>query len=85
MPPVGPSLPGRSTALLVATLGEVLDLEGALGELHRVLRPGGRLVAGEGAPDPHMVPFGSLRRLDQALSLSVRSLHTPPSAPNSVT
>ena len=47
---------------LVATLGEVPDREGALAELRRVLRPGDRLVFGEGVPDPHMVPFGSLRK-----------------------
>jgi SAM-dependent methyltransferase len=42
-------------AFLVATLGEIPDKDRALHELRRVLKPGGRLVVGEGQPDPHMV------------------------------
>lgn len=56
-------------AYLVATLGEIPDQEGALGELRRVLRPGGRLVVGEGVPDPHMAPFGRLRERAEAAGL----------------
>jgi SAM-dependent methyltransferase len=48
-------------AFLVATLGEIPDRDRALGELRRVLKPGGRLVVGEGQPDPHMVPLADLR------------------------
>ena len=49
-------------AFLVATLGEVQDRDRALHELRRVLKSGGRLVVGEGQPDPHMVPLAALRR-----------------------
>jgi len=48
-------------AYLVATLGEAPDTDAVLHELRRVLKPGGRLVVGEGVPDPHMVPFATLR------------------------
>jgi ubiquinone/menaquinone biosynthesis C-methylase UbiE len=48
-------------AYLIATLGEVPDKDATLCELHRVLRPEGRLVVGEGQPDPHMVSFPELQ------------------------
>ena len=47
-------------AYLVTVLGEIPDRAAALRELHRVLKPGGRLVVGELFGDPHMV---TLRRL----------------------
>jgi SAM-dependent methyltransferase len=50
-------------AYLVATLGEIPDKKRALEELHRVLKPGGQLVIGEGQPDPHMVGLRTLRSL----------------------
>lgn len=50
-------------AYLVATLGEIPDRERALAELRRVLKPDGRLVVGEGQPDPHMVGLRTLRGL----------------------
>jgi ubiquinone/menaquinone biosynthesis C-methylase UbiE len=42
-------------AFLVTVLGEIPDQQAALGELARVLRPGGRLVVGELFGDPHWV------------------------------
>lgn len=54
-------------AYLVTVLGEIPDQEAALRELHRVVKPGGRVVFGE-IPlfDPHFVRFPDLRRKAQA-------------------
>jgi SAM-dependent methyltransferase len=54
-------------AFLVATLGEIPDRDQALRELHRVLKSGGRLVVGEGQPDPHMLTIDDLRSRAEAI------------------
>ena len=57
-------------AYLTVVLGEIPDQEQALQELHRVLKPGGRLVVGEVFLDFHMIPFGALRERAEAAGLS---------------
>jgi ubiquinone/menaquinone biosynthesis C-methylase UbiE len=47
-------------AFLVTVLGEIPDQDAALRELARVVKPGGRVVFGEIALDPHMVTLRSL-------------------------
>ena len=61
--------------VLTAVLGEIPDRAAALGEIERVLRPGGRLVVGELFGDPHFTTFGSLQAQcgDASLSLEERS------------
>ena len=65
-------------AVLVTVLGEIPDQEQALGEIARVLRPGGRLVVGELFGDPHMVTSGKLRERARGAGLGFeRRLGTP--------
>jgi ubiquinone/menaquinone biosynthesis C-methylase UbiE len=65
-------------AFLVTVLGEIPDQDRALGELARVIRPGGRLVVGELFGDPHMVTLGRLRKRAEAAGFSYeRRLGTP--------
>jgi len=56
-------------AYLSFVLGEVPDQDAALRELRCVLKPGGRLVAGEALTDPHMVSFEKLRAGAEAAGL----------------
>jgi ubiquinone/menaquinone biosynthesis C-methylase UbiE len=58
-------------AFLVTVLGEIPDQDAALGELARVLKPGGRLVVGELFGDPHWVSPARLRRRAEATGLSL--------------
>lgn len=62
---------GFDGAYLVTVLGEIPDQDAALGELRRVVRPGGRIVVGEVFGDPHVVTFGKLRRRAEAVGLSL--------------
>ena len=48
-------------AYLTLVLGEIPDQDRALAELARVVKPGGRVVVGEFALDPHYVTFESLK------------------------
>jgi SAM-dependent methyltransferase len=57
-------------AFICMTLGEVPDVDAALGELRRVLRSGGRLVVGESYLDPHVVRPSALRERAEAAGLS---------------
>lgn len=49
-------------AYMSAVLGEIPDRAAVLRELHRVVRPGGRLVVAEVAIDPDYVPLRRLTR-----------------------
>jgi ubiquinone/menaquinone biosynthesis C-methylase UbiE len=65
-------------AYLVTVLGEIPDQEAALKELHRVVRPGGRVVVGELFGDPHWVSPNALRRRAEAAGLRFeRRIGTP--------
>jgi ubiquinone/menaquinone biosynthesis C-methylase UbiE len=56
-------------AFLVTVLGEIPDQDAALRELARVVKPGGRVVFGEVAFDPHIVTLDSLKQRAEAAGL----------------
>lgn len=64
--------------VLTAVLGEVPDRGAALGEISRVLKPGGRLVVGELFGDPHFTSRGTLRRLGAEAGLRLAETSGPP-------
>ncbi|HKJ35276.1 MAG TPA: methyltransferase domain-containing protein [Solirubrobacterales bacterium] len=55
--------------VLITVLGEIADREAAIAEIARVLKPGGRLVAGELFGDPHYTTPGDLTRLGAGAGL----------------
>jgi ubiquinone/menaquinone biosynthesis C-methylase UbiE len=65
-------------AFLVTVLGEIPDQDAALKELARVVKPGGRVVFGEVAFDPHIVTPGALKeRAERAGLRFERKAGTP--------
>jgi ubiquinone/menaquinone biosynthesis C-methylase UbiE len=60
--------------ILTAVLGEIPDSAAALREIHRVLKPTGRLVVGELFGDPHFTTRKSLQRLGAAAGLGLIEL-----------
>jgi protein-L-isoaspartate O-methyltransferase len=65
-------------AVLITVLGEVPDQDAALRELRRVLKPGGHLIVGEIAADPHFVTPGSVRARGEAAGFRFERRHGPP-------
>jgi ubiquinone/menaquinone biosynthesis C-methylase UbiE len=61
--------------VLTAVLGEIPDAAAALREIHRVLKPEGRLVVGELFGDPHFTTRARLERMgaEAGMDLAERS------------
>jgi ubiquinone/menaquinone biosynthesis C-methylase UbiE len=60
--------------ILTAVLGEIPDSTAALREIHRVLKPDGRLVVGELFGDPHFTTRSRLGRLGAEAGLPLTAL-----------
>ena len=63
--------------VLTTVLGEIPDQGAALGEIARVLRPGGRLIVGELIGDPHYTSPGALERRGAAAGLRLEHRNGP--------
>jgi ubiquinone/menaquinone biosynthesis C-methylase UbiE len=63
--------------ILIAVLGEIPDRAAALQEIHRVLKPNGRLVVGELFGDPHFTSRGSLKILGAEAGLELAEVSGP--------
>jgi SAM-dependent methyltransferase len=64
--------------VLTAVLGEIPDQDAAMAEIARVLKPGGRLVVGELAGDPHFTGPGALERRGAGAGLRLVERSGPP-------
>jgi ubiquinone/menaquinone biosynthesis C-methylase UbiE len=60
-----------NVAVLINVLAQIPDKLGALAEIRRVLRPGGRVALSEELPSPAYLPAGAARRLAEAAGLRV--------------
>lgn len=65
-------------AYAVSVLGEIPDPRAALGELRRVLKPGGRLLVGELAIDPDFISRRALRAMAERAGFVVERTVGPP-------
>jgi ubiquinone/menaquinone biosynthesis C-methylase UbiE len=63
--------------ILTAVLGEIPDRAAALREIHRVLKPNGRLVVGELLGDPHFTSRKSLQQLGAEAGLDLSESSGP--------
>jgi ubiquinone/menaquinone biosynthesis C-methylase UbiE len=64
--------------ILTAVLGEIPDRAAALEEIHRVLKPKGRLVVGELFGDPHFTSRKALQQLGAEAHLELTGSSGPP-------
>lgn len=64
--------------ILTAVLGEIPDRAAALREIHRILKPSGRLVVGELFGDPHFTSRKALQQLGAEANLQLTESSGPP-------
>jgi ubiquinone/menaquinone biosynthesis C-methylase UbiE len=63
--------------VLITVLGELSDQDSALGEIFRVLKPGGRLIVGESAFDPDFVSLGSITGRAEGIGFRMTARYGP--------